>query len=198
TLTLNTQRLSVRDGAQISVATFGNGNAGDLTVTATDVELVGTTADGEFPSNLGASVELGATGKGGTLTLNTQGLSVRDGAQISTGTSGDGDGGDLTITATNVELVGTSTNGQSSSLLEASVQPEAIGNGGTLTLNTQNLSVRDGAQISTSTFGNGDGGDLTVTATDVELMGGVLRASVGQGAIGNGGTLTLNTQRLSV
>ncbi|MFZ1027426.1 MAG: S-layer family protein, partial [Limnoraphis robusta] len=185
---LNTQRLSVRDGAQVLTATFGNGDGGNLTVTANDVELVGS------GSQLGASVVQGATGNGGTLTVNTQNLSVREGARVSTSTFGNGDGGNLTVTANDVELVG------SGSQLGASVQREATGNGGTLTLNTQRLSVRDGAQVLTATFGNGDGGNLTVTANDVELLGSgsQLGASVVQGATGNGGTLTLHTQRLSV
>ncbi|MEA5495853.1 two-partner secretion domain-containing protein [Limnoraphis robusta] len=195
---IQTNLLSISDGTFISTATFGQGDGGDLTVTATDAELVG--------SKLGASVEQGATGNGGTLTIETQNLSVREGAQIFTGTSGQGEGGNLTVTATNVEVVGRSADGQVSSALAASVQPGAIGNSGTLTINTQNLSVREGAQISTGTFGNGDGGNLTVTATDVELVGtssdgqlpSGLFASVEQGATGNGGTLTLNTQRLSV
>jgi large exoprotein involved in heme utilization and adhesion len=119
-ITLETQRLSVRDGAQISTSTFGNGDGGDLTVTANDVELLGS------GSALVASVQQTAIGNGGTLTLETQRLSVRDGAQISTSTFGNGDGGDLTVTANDVELLG------SRSALAASVEPTAIGNGGTL------------------------------------------------------------------
>ncbi|MEA5546974.1 filamentous hemagglutinin N-terminal domain-containing protein [Limnoraphis robusta CCNP1324] len=193
TLTVDTQRLSVRDGAQIGTGTFGNGNGGNLTVTANDVELVGS------GSALGASVQRGATGNGGTLTLNTQRLSVREGAQIGTDTFGNGDGGNITVTANDVEVIGTTADGQFPSGLFASVQPGATGKGGTLTLNTQRLSVRDGAQIQTGTRGIGDGGNLTVTATDVELVGGSqLGASVQPEATGNGGTLTLDTQRLSV
>ncbi|MFZ1029753.1 MAG: filamentous hemagglutinin N-terminal domain-containing protein, partial [Limnoraphis robusta] len=170
---IQTNLLSVSNGAQISTSTFGNGDGGNLTVTANDVELV----DG---SALGASVEPEATGNGGTLTVNTQNLSVRDGAFISTGTFGNGDGGNLTVTATDLELVG------GGSALAASVVQGATGNGGTLTLDTQRLSIRDGAFISTDTFGNGDGGNLTVTANDVELVGSgsQLGASVVQGATG--------------
>jgi filamentous hemagglutinin family protein len=187
-INIQTNLLSVSNGAVVSTGTFGNGDGGDLTVTANDVELLGS------GSALGASVEQAATGNGGTLTLETQRLLVRDGAFVSTGTFGNGDGGDLTVTANDVELLG------SGSALVASVQQTAIGNGGTLTLETQRLLVRDGAFVSTGTFGNGDGGDLTVTANDVELLGSgsALVASVQQTAIGNGGTLTLETQRLSV
>jgi large exoprotein involved in heme utilization and adhesion len=186
--------LSLREGAQIFTGTFGNGDGGNLTVTATDVELVGG------GSQLGASVERRATGNGGTLTLNTQRLSLREGAQILTATFGNGDGGILTVTSNDVELVG------SGSGLAASVQPGATGNGGTLTLDTQRLSLREGAQIFTATLGNGDGGILTVTANNVELVGtsadgqfpSGLFASALSTSTGRAGTLTVNTENLTV
>ena len=200
TLTLETQRLLVRDGAFVSTGTFGNGDGGDLTVTANDVELVGS------GSNLSASTETFGNGNSGNLTLETENLSVRDGAQVLASTFGNGDGGDLTVTATNVELIGTSADAIFPSALAASVQQTAIGNGGTLTLETQRLSVRDGAQISTSTFGNGDGGDLTVTANDVELIGtsadaifpSALFASAFSTSTSRAGTLTVNAENLTV
>ncbi len=196
TLTINTQRLLLRNGGFISTGTSGNGNAGNLTIVAIDVEL-----DGEIPSGVLASVESGATGNGGTLTINTQRLLVRDGARISTATSGNGNAGQLTVTATDVELDGEIPSG-----VLASVEPGATGNAGTLNINTQRLLVQDGSQIGTATFGQGDAGQLTVTANEIELIGttedgnnpSALAASVQAGAIGDGGTLNINTQRLLV
>ncbi len=206
TLTIDTQRLSVREGAQILAATFGSGNAGNLTINATDVELVGRSADGQFSSALSASVEQGGTGNGGNLTINTQNLSVRDGAQVTAVTFADGDGGNLIVTATDIEVVGTSADGQFRSGLFASVEPDATGNSNSLIIDTQRLSVRDGAFVSTSTFGDGNAGNLTVTATDVELIGtsadGQFRSSLGAEATsestGRAGTLTVNADNLTV
>ena len=200
-VTINTQRLAIRDGAQISASTFGTGDAGDLTVTATDVDLVGiAVGDRPLASGLAASVNPGATGNAGTLALNTQRLTIRDGAQISASTAGNGDGGDLTVTANNIEIIGTSVDGEVSSGVVASVNPGATGQGGTLIVNTRNLRIQDGAGISVATFASGDGGNLIVTATDVELMGtgSGLFTSVEEEATGNGGFLNIDTQRLQV
>ncbi|WP_413168087.1 filamentous hemagglutinin N-terminal domain-containing protein [Capilliphycus salinus ALCB114379] len=200
TLTLNTQNLSLRDGAQILATTFGSGDGGILIITATNAELVGTSADGQSASRLGASVQPGAIGKGGTIIFNTQNLSLRDGAQIGVETSGQGNAGDLTVTATNMELVGTSVDGEVPSGLAASVQQGATGNSGALTISTQRLLVRDGAQVLTSTVGNGNGGNLTVTAIDVELVGdnSALSSSAFSPSTGRAGMLTVNAENVTV
>ena len=151
-LTLKTGRLSVRNGAQIGAVTFGEGSAGTLAINAKDsVELIGTSTDGRFPSSLSTSAQRGATGVGGSVTLETGRLSIRDGAQISASTSGTGAGGTLAINAKDsVELTGTSTDGQFPSSLSTSVEQGATGVGGSVILETARLSVRDGAQVSAS------------------------------------------------
>ncbi|MEL7039131.1 MAG: S-layer family protein [Cyanobacteria bacterium J06592_8] len=193
-LTINTKYLIVQDGGQILTTTFGNGNGGNLTITAEEIELAGTAADSRFRSGLATSVQPKAVGNGGTLTINTQRLLVRDQAFVSADTFGNGNGGTLSITARDIQLVGTR------SLLSASVLPGATGNGGTLTINTQRLVVQNGGQIATATLSNGNSGNLSIIAQDIELVGAVslLATSVLPEAIGNGGTLTINTQRLVI
>jgi large exoprotein involved in heme utilization and adhesion len=208
-LTINTDTLLVRDGAQVSAGTFGQGDGGNLTVKASqDVQLIGTSADGQAVSALAASAESGSSGKAGDLTINTDTLLVRDGAQVSAGTSGEGDGGNLTVNASRqVQLIGTSADGQFVSALTASAEPGASGKAGDLTINTDTLLVRDGAQVGTVTFGQGDGGNLTVnasqqvqlinTSTDGQAVSG-LAASAQPGSSGKAGDLTINTDTLLV
>ncbi|MEH1917710.1 S-layer family protein [Nostoc sp.] len=199
-LTINTQNLLVRDGAQVGTGTFGVGKGGSLTVTANDVQLIGTSADGQATSGLFAQAE--STGDAGNLTINTQNLLVRDGAQVGTETFGVGKGGSLTVTANDVQLVGASADGQGNSGLLA--QAESTGDAGNLTINTQNLLVRDGAVVSADTFGAGKGGSLTVTANDVQLIGTFVDGRFPSGlftdavSTGNAGNLTINTQNLLV
>jgi filamentous hemagglutinin family protein len=208
-LSVDTGRLIVRDGAQVLASTFGEGPSGNLRVNATEsVELVGTSADGRASSGLFASVQPGAKGAGGELSIDTRRLIVRDGAQIATGTFGEESSGNLRVNATeSVELMGTSVDGRASSGLFASVQPGAKGAGGELSIDTARLIVRDGAQVSTATFGKGSSGNLRVNATEsVELVGtsvdgrasSGLFASVQPGAKGAGGELSIDTARLIV
>ncbi|NEP50935.1 MAG: S-layer family protein [Moorea sp. SIO3C2] len=201
-LTIDTGKLQIADGAQISVSTFGEGNAGELRVQATEAEFLGTVF-GLFPSSLLANVEVGAIGNGGNLTIDTDTLRLIDGAQLQANTFGQGDGGTLTVQANKVELIGGSGSLLSGLLTE--VRPEAIGNGGNLTINTEHLRLIDGAQIAVSTFGKGDGGILTVQATEIELIGtspeglpSGLFANVTPTGMGKGGNLTIDTTTLRV
>ncbi|NEO93333.1 MAG: filamentous hemagglutinin N-terminal domain-containing protein, partial [Moorea sp. SIO3G5] len=99
-LVIDTERLRVADGAQISSATFSSGNAGTLTVTASEVEVIA--GSNSAPSGLFAIVEEGGTGNGGNLLIDTERLRVTDGAQIAVSTFGSGNGGDLLVQAKEV------------------------------------------------------------------------------------------------
>ncbi|MBD2207423.1 filamentous hemagglutinin N-terminal domain-containing protein [Calothrix sp. FACHB-1219] len=207
-LTINTQDLLVRDGAQISASTSGRGKGGNLTVNASKkVELIGTSADGSILSGLGASVQEGSTGDAGSLTIKTQDLLVRDGAAVSTATFGTGKGGNLIINAANsVQLTGTSADGSISGV-STSAYAGSIGDAGNLQVDTQNIIVRDGAQISASTFSSGRGGNLTVNASrQIELIGrsadgrfpSGLFASAERDSTGDAGDLKVDTQNLFI
>ncbi|NJK27692.1 MAG: hypothetical protein HC925_02980 [Coleofasciculaceae cyanobacterium SM2_3_26] len=164
-LSITTARLLVRDGAQINASTVGEGNAGNLTINASEsVEAIGQR------SFLAASVNSGARGDGGDLSINTSRLLVRDGAQILASTFGEGNAGNLTINASeSVEAIG------QGSILAASVEPGARGNGGDLSITTARLLVRDGAEIRAATFGEGNAGNLTINASEsVEVSEGDL------------------------
>ncbi|MEH2070850.1 MAG: filamentous hemagglutinin N-terminal domain-containing protein [Nostoc sp.] len=203
-LTINTQRLLVRDGAQVDAETYGTGKGGFLNVTAKDVQLIGTSSNGYFPSGLLTSTH--STGDAGNLKIDTQQLLVRDGALINASTSGAGKGGSLTVTANDVQLIGKSANSDLISRLFTTAGIGTTGDAGDLTINTQNLLVRDGAFVDASTEGTGKAGSLTVNAKDVQLIGvssdgrsgSGLNTSAKLGSTGDAGDLTINTQQLLV
>ncbi|MBW4607223.1 MAG: filamentous hemagglutinin N-terminal domain-containing protein [Hassallia sp. WJT32-NPBG1] len=208
-ITFKTGRLQVRDGAQVSTSTFGTGDAGSLNLIATNaVELVGTSPDGQFASGVNSGVlSTGARGRGGDLNFTTKRLLIRDGAQVSTATFGRGNAGRLKVSALDVELVGTSADGQFVSGLTSAVRGSAVGRGGNLNFTTERLLIRDGAQISTATSGLGNAGNLTVNALDsVELVGtsgdgkfaSSLTSAVESGGVGNGGSLKVDVGSLSL
>lgn len=203
------RRVTLTEGSGIGSYAGSGAQAGDVIVKATElVNLRGV--ESGLPSSLFNQVEGDATGKGRTLTVETERLILQDGAAISTSTFGAGRGADLNISATkSVELTGNSPDDAllPSIILSLVEVPEAKGEGGNLTVNTGQLILRDGAQLTTATFGRGDAGDLTVKATEfIELTGtqpnstqpSGLFAQVELGARGNGGNLSVDTRRLNV
>ncbi|MGK7900264.1 MAG: filamentous hemagglutinin N-terminal domain-containing protein [Hormoscilla sp.] len=206
---IESDRLFVRNGAQINTMTFGEGKAGDITAIATTaVDVSGTSADEQWTSSLFTSVGPDATGDGGDVRIETERLSVRDGAQINASTFGEGKAGDITaIAATAVEVSGTSANGEWRSSLFANVKPDATGDGGEVRIETERLTVSDGALINTGTWGSGKAGDITaIAATVVEVNGtsadgewrSSLSANVGPDATGDGDEVRIETGRLFV
>ncbi|BAZ02748.1 filamentous hemagglutinin-like protein [Tolypothrix tenuis PCC 7101] len=206
-LKVNTQNLIVRDGAQISTATFGAGRGGNLTINASGkVQLIGRSADNSSPSGLNSAAARGSTGDAGDLTINAQDLFIRDGAEVITATRGAGNGGNLTINALGkVELIGRSTENIYGSALRTSVGPSAKGNAGNLIINTNDLFVRNGSQISVGVFGAGKGGNLIVNAMrKVEIteestnnfFSSGLFGQTESGTTGDAGDLTINTPEL--
>ncbi|WP_448572432.1 two-partner secretion domain-containing protein [Trichothermofontia sp.] len=203
-LLIEADRLRARDGGQVSVATFGAGDAGNLVIMADRIELEGETGDGNTPSGLFATVEAGAIGNGGNLAIETRLLSITEGARISVSTVGAGNAGSLTIEATEAMRVTGEAPDGTSSLVTAQVDTGATGEGGDLTIVTPLLQVRDGAQISASTKGEGNAGNLLVAADTVELTGtnttgtipSALYARVESGATGEGGNLAVVGDRL--
>ncbi|MDZ8085064.1 MAG: filamentous hemagglutinin N-terminal domain-containing protein [Nostoc sp. DedQUE12b] len=185
---IQSNNLALNQGSLIYADTQGTEAGGEVLVhtknTVTLTEGSQITADVDPPE---------AIGTGGNVTIQTGQLSIQgDRSRIRTGTLGKGQGGNLTVTATDsVELAGITNNG-------LFTESQGAGNAGNLTITTRRLSSQNGARVSTSTLGEGQGGNLTVTATDsVELIdanSGLFTET--QGA-GNAGNLTITTQRLS-
>jgi large exoprotein involved in heme utilization and adhesion len=205
-LTIKTNTLLVRDGGQVNTATFGAGKGGDLSVDAQDVQLIGKSTNGRFSSSLAASTEPNSTGDAGDLTIKTNTLLLRDGAVVITGTLGAGKGGDLSVEAQDVQIIGRSADGRSASALITIAQPNSTGDAGDLTIKTNTLLVRDGAQIITFTSGAGKGGFLSIDAQDVQIIGTSADGRVSSGLFSSAqgeftrdaGDLTVKTNTLLV
>ncbi|HBL57584.1 MAG TPA: filamentous hemagglutinin [Cyanobacteria bacterium UBA8803] len=224
-IAIETSSLLVGNGGVISSATFGSGKAGDMIVRANSVEAFGT-LNNLNASGLFTAAQFGSTGNAGDLTIATQHLRLTDGAQILATTTGAGNGGNLRIKATEaVEVSGFAEfrnpglpiplSIAGSTIASSVSRRQVMGNAGNVTIETRRLTVKDGGQIITATFGAGKGGNLTIRAMDsVELIGTSgtnppvvnslsgrvtsLAATAGRNSTGNAGTLTIETRQLTI
>ncbi len=194
-LTVNTQRLVVRDGGQISAATGGSGAAGNLTINASEsIDVIGTTTnadptvesvsfgivgDGIIPS----AIESNTSGEGtaGNLNITTNRLTIREGAEVGVRGTRQGSAGNLNINAQSIVL------DNQGAISGATV----AGSQGNVTLQTQTLELRGESRITTNS-GTADGGNITInTRTLIALDNSDITANAQQG---RGGAVRINAQ----
>jgi len=199
-ITIHSNNLSVSGGANISSATFGQGNAGNVLINvASDVTLSGVNFSDTTFSTIGSSVQTGAVGSAGNITLQANNLSVSGSAQIDSSTNGQGNAGNVNIKILgDVTLSGVDPSGTYFSKIASGVQPSGVGNAGNITIHSNNLSVSGGGEISSSTLGDGNAGSITINANNAKLTeGGEINSFTATGSLA--GNITLNlTNNLTI
>ena len=161
-----------------------------------DYSLVNTW--GEIDLSKSASIDVGGN-SGGTVRLRGDSVNLREGSTILTDTWGDNAGGLLAIEARKINIAGINSRSFNSSL-SASIDRNAMGEGSSILIKTDSLSIKDGGQIHLSNNGMGDAGDLTINAQKTRLadVGSGLFSIVEENAIGNGANINLHTNQLTV
>jgi filamentous hemagglutinin family protein len=203
---IDSKNLILTDESSISILTFSDASTGNLRIDAT--ELVEIRASG-----LGALSLVGTSGSVGDVNITTQKLSVSDGGRILATTLGSGNGGALTISATeSIELTDTPPTAYlPNGLYSGSIL--GTGRGGDIYLTTDRLSIKNGSTISATSgvfirdgfipFG-GTSGNISIRANDIKLSGAssdnvfpsrIISDTIGQG---DGGNLTIETGSLQL
>ena len=216
---IDTGRLIVGGGALVNTSTFGAGSAGNVTVNASNaVEVDAIPYTDELFTRVknrtlmfsdlrnGIWTQTYNLGNGGDISISTVRLIVHNGAQVNSGSAGTGNAGFVRVNARDlVEVSGVSAYGQYSTLLFSGTRGTGAGN--ELTVETKQLILRDGGELSSGTTGGGAGGPLTVNALElVELTGGRTSIASGAGLIpfpgvsgkDPAGKTTINTKQLIV
>ncbi|NEO92191.1 MAG: filamentous hemagglutinin N-terminal domain-containing protein [Moorea sp. SIO3G5] len=214
-----TKNFTLLGGANVLISTFDSGAPGKLNIEASEsVDLIGFSPDNQstFTSNLNSLTFSEATA--GDLTISTNQLRLAV-ANIFTFTAGKGNGGNLTLNATeSIEIVGLILGVNEQTIVSAASFGE--GNGGSVEVNTARLLIKDGGVIGASAGGSGNAGTVTINAsesvtlldtlanpfTTTQISSNVPRPSVGvQRLFGldpiptaNAGNITINTSELTI
>jgi filamentous hemagglutinin family protein len=196
-LTIETARLTVRDGGRVDASTVGPGDAGSVTIRAREsVTAIGTVPGSINPSLIISSANIAdeitrqvfglpdrPTGNSGDVRIETPVLNVTDGALVNVRHDGTGDAGTLSIHADRIRL---DTQGGIIATTES-------GEGGNIALQVHDtLQMRHQSHISSTAGGTGNGGNITIdTPTLVALDNSDISANAGQG---QGGRVRITTQ----
>jgi filamentous hemagglutinin family protein len=231
---ITTPELLLKDSAVVSVSTFGEGDAGNVnidvrnTIAITGFKIV--TFNGRnylSSSSITSGVGLGGTGNAGDIKIKAGALLLADTAGIFTGTTGQGNAGNIFIQADDaISLTNLSQ-------IRTVVEPGGVGKGGDIDIQARRLSLTNGSQVIASLFrtvgsfpgGQGRGGDIRINASDSVNIFGVssfqlpvpvinpldpsvnlptegfssgLFTSTERGASGQGGDITVNTRAFRV
>jgi filamentous hemagglutinin family protein len=207
--TVSTGRLTATGGGTIVSTTYGTGQGGAVSVNATDsIEIIGVEPEVFVPSGLFATTI--NAGDAGDLIVSTPKLTVRDGGRADTSTFASGSAGNVIINAPEfVQVQGTvpgsinpSLIGSSANILDQSLQETfrlpAVPSGAAqnVTINTGQLRVTDGGQVTVRNQGSGNAGNARINARSILLDN---RGSItGATQSGEGGNIILETGSLQM
>ena len=179
---VNGKDLKIADGGIIVSATLGSAAGGNIIINASEsLELVNTPPEALIPGGILANSSQG-TGQAGDIQIDTKNLSITDGAVINNNSGAiipnptlpggflrlpGGLGGNIQINASNsVNIAGISSNGVTSSGIGTTALSGLTSPAGEIDISTKNLTLQDGARINAATISGGDGGKITIEATE--------------------------------
>ncbi|MCV6637428.1 filamentous hemagglutinin N-terminal domain-containing protein [Candidatus Albibeggiatoa sp. nov. NOAA] len=207
TIALNADSILIADGAQIGSLTSGAGDGGHLSIKTNTLTVTGQAEriDGNvIPSRLTAITT--QSGQGGSIQIETTELNLQDNAQITASSVGTGDGGTITVEAQTVTLSASSPDKQAGSIIANSRgEVENAGRGGNIDIKTEDLTILNGGQLTSSVTGSGQGGNISLEVAKVALFAGTdpdKRFSSGvlslttEGSTGDAGTIRFKTTGL--
>lgn len=181
-ITLNTGQLILQEGSRVDsftteiadIADNPTNHAGKITVTASQsAEFNGTSADGQISGGLFARTD--GTGNAGQVTIMTPSLRILNGAIVAAFTKPNSTGDAGNITVSNANLVELSGNSQTGGISRLTAVTEGSGNAGKVTIDTQQLLVQDGGEVSafTASDSTGNAGEITIDATESVTISGI-------------------------
>lgn len=193
--------LSVEGVSNIHSATYGTGHAANVKVFAGTLVMDGEDRstpyrDAWFLGGISSETAEDSVGNAGDVNIEVRGLiSLFAGTGISGSTSGQGNAGNITITAGDMKIDG--RQGEYMTVITSDATPFSQGVAGHITLLVPGqLQILNGGQISSSSWRQGDAGNITITVGDMSLDGqgdsAFIVSVVGPGSQGHAGDITIN------
>jgi filamentous hemagglutinin family protein len=200
TVTVMAGRLSILSGGEITSATLGSGNGGNVSVgVAGQLTIDATSANTNFLTGISAQAVPGSTGHAGAVGVAAGGISAVNGGAISSATAGPGNGGVVQVSTQGpLSLAGPGSG------IFASATSTASGSAGSVTVSAPLITVMSGAGIASTTAGTGAGGSVNVMTPGALVLDGAgvantqIAASATGPQSGPGGAVMVQAGTLTV
>ncbi len=203
---ITVHKLSLLNGGEISGQTWSRGDAGHISVKASDILIdplntnVGRTTAFTDGTGIFSDARAFSTGKASTIDLHTDKLTVLNGGRISSDTYSNGNAGNVQIDAKTLVVNGNGMNTEISS----DAMPNSSGKAGTVKVSAAQLQLLNAGTISSSTKSSGNAGNVTVNANSLVINGqdnplytGIFSDAY-KTSTGNAGEVSITTNDLSV
>jgi len=182
-VTILTGSLSLQGGSFITSGKSETGQAGNILVEALDDVVL------DNFSGISTSVGIGADGDLGNITVRSGELSLLNGSQIDSATSGDGSSGNIIIETNGLALFDNLGSLNSTTLLGSNVASS-----GNISVAAGELQILNGARFSSSVQGTGSAGDILIDTRGLTVVDGATVLSVvAPNARGNGGDIKIES-----
>ncbi len=227
-ITIQAGSLALLDGAELISSVRGGavGQAEGIQLKVRDdIVIDGVDVDG-YSSGLFATTRPGAVGFSGDVFVSANSLAITRGGRIQTGTRGLGNAGNVTIEIEEAFFLDGSDSSGAVTGIFTDLDTDGIGEGGDIQVTAGTLTLKNGGQFTANTFSIGDAGDITVNVQGAVSIDGAnvdglttgstpdalvsatsgFFSSVGERldkdqtvpAFGNGGTIMLTANSLSL
>ncbi|MEM9506410.1 MAG: filamentous hemagglutinin N-terminal domain-containing protein, partial [Cyanobacteria bacterium P01_E01_bin.35] len=215
TIEITTEKLTIEPQSFIGSTAFGAGRAGDISIVAREIDITGTGflefqqqyQSNAFNGNLqagdrntGIFAGTATTGNAGNISIDSNSLSLTEGAIIFNPVFTAGIGGDINISSTDIVV------NASALQIGGGVTSTASASVGDINIDTGSLQVSDGANIINLTFGEVAGGNINVIAKDsIDLRNSPLNSIVSTGILtnstigsGKGGDISIQANTITI
>jgi filamentous hemagglutinin family protein len=190
--------LSLLDGGGIESAAIGvrngvpasTGSAGKIVVTVAGRLLIEGAG-----SDIATTTDPGTGGNAGSVEVRAGQISIADGAEIVSTSTGTGAGGAVMVSARGALLL--DGGGVPGTEIAASATGPLSGAAGLVMVTAGSLTIEGGAEIASTTAGSGIGGGVSVdVSTDVVLAGPVPEITAQSTGSGDAGMIAITADRL--
>ncbi|MGP1371850.1 MAG: two-partner secretion domain-containing protein [Almyronema sp.] len=203
---LQANQISIRDGSLAVVQNQGTSAAGDIIVNATEsLQIVGKSPT--FVSSSSLVNETLSSGAAGDIVITTPQLTVDQGGYVLARTFSTAPGGNIRVNASDIQVTGFAAGDTNAfrAVSQILASSHGAGQGGNVSLSTENLSILAGANVAARPYSIGDGGDVSVSADTILINGAGVPAgnyfsllSAATFSAGSAGSLTVDTRTLVV
>ncbi|MEL6927727.1 MAG: S-layer family protein [Cyanobacteria bacterium J06600_6] len=198
-----TDNLDFINGGRVSVNTESAGNAGSVEVIASDtITFDGTSDVFNLASGITSRVGNDAVGNGGTIELTANNFIFTRGGRVNASTLGSGDAGSVNLTA--FDRINFDGNVGDFNLPTGIFANALVGNGngGSVSIVTEQLALENGGAIEVSNFdsisgqdsGTGEPGNITIEAQSIDLANQARIDAATQSPTGESGIVDLQVR----